>query len=106
MSEKGFSQAASSTKKEKNGRLGGNNTLQLQESVVKCHSVVEKTDHISVCSSGDRATVSGTVCRGFESLQTRFCYMAYCAGRTGAGQGKPLLLCEVEVFLLTGHINN
>ena len=28
------------------------------------------------------------------------------AGRTGAGQGKPLLRCEVEVFLLTEHINN
>lgn len=24
------------------------------------------------CSSVDRATVSGTVCRGFESLQVRF----------------------------------
>ena len=28
------------------------------------------------------------------------------AGRTGAGKGKPLLRCEVEVFLLTEHINN
>lgn len=77
-----------------------------QESVVNYHSVVEKTDHISVCSSGDRATVSGTVCRGFESLQTRFCYMACAAGRTGAGPRKAPLRCEVEVFLLTEHINN
>lgn len=29
------------------------------------------------CSSGDRAVVSGTTCRGFESLQVRyFCIQA------------------------------
>ena len=25
-----------------------------------------------ICSSGDRAAVSGTACRGFESLQMRY----------------------------------
>ena len=31
-----------------------------------------KVSRIRICSSGDRAMVSGTMCRGFESLQMRF----------------------------------
>ena len=34
-----------------------------------------KVSRIRICSSGDRATVSGTVCRGFESL--RVCFFVY-----------------------------
>lgn len=79
--------------------MGGKNTLQLQETMVNYHSVVERIDHISVCSSGDRATVSGTVCRGFESLQTRFCYMVCCGGQNPAqNKESPCFCCEVEAF--------
>ena len=41
------------------------------------------------CSSGDRATVSGTVWRGFESLQVRFLYLK-----------KPQQQMEVEIWVV------
>src|SRR3712207_1579688 len=37
-----------------------------------CGTILERSLFARACSSGDRATVSGAVCRRFESCQARF----------------------------------
>ena len=43
-----------------------------------CVNIVEQFPRCT-CSSGDRAAVSGTACRGFDSLQVRFQKTAVCS---------------------------
>ena len=43
-------------------------------------SLIEVLKH-GIELSNQKIELTGTVCRGFESLQTRFCYMACCGGQ-------------------------